>query len=255
MAVPAGKQIGPIAVSASGKPIVPDNVLNGTFPEVLTAPQYLAPDLAAAAGSDTVVSSLKSAHDRMRTSFDAVRTALRMNDPAMTPEANFIRVKQLSDRSVDDIARQLQSAREAGERTIGLMDDGIGERLAFSDTSRAGEIRNHFKGLKKDERLSLAFNAIDSGDKETLAAILNGPHYLTGFTDDDRATIRNRYAEVHAGDLIERKRIIQKALKINNDAFNSLLGAIGRLFPSEKVKEIADRMQAAQTVRDAIFKS
>ncbi|MER9841099.1 hypothetical protein NKJ59_07580 [Mesorhizobium australicum] len=68
-----------------------------------------------------------------------------------------------------------------------------------------------FSACEENDRLTVELKAIDAGDKETMAAVLIGPAFLTGFSHDQRAMLRNRRAEKIAGDPIARKRLIEKA--------------------------------------------
>ncbi|BCH12112.1 hypothetical protein MesoLj131c_63700 [Mesorhizobium sp. 131-3-5] len=139
-------------------------------------------------------------------------------------------------------------------QTIEAIDNDIRTKLEIEDGPRSHEIRRHLLGLKENARLTVALKAIDAGDKETMAAVLIGPAFLTGFTDEQRAMLRNRQAEKLAGDLIARKRIIEKAKATNMRTLDELLPALDAIFPRHRIEEIKKRMQATKTVKDSFFK-
>ncbi|TIN20742.1 MAG: hypothetical protein E5Y31_22530 [Mesorhizobium sp.] len=82
----------------------------------------------------------------------------------------------------------------------------------------------------------------------------NCPAFLTGFTDEQRAMPRDRQAETMAGELIARKRIIEKAKATNMQTLDELLPALDAIFPRHLVEEITKRMQATKSVRDGFFR-
>jgi hypothetical protein len=222
--------------------------------DYLLGERYLEPDLAEVAKTDAVVSQLKGVHDSYRNGFKALKEALRSQDPGMTPEANLMDMKKRSDSWLEDITKRATEATANANRTIEGIESDVRAKLEIEDGPRSHEIRRHLLGLKENDRLTVALKAIDAGDKETMSAVLIGPAFLTGFTDEQRAMLRNRQAEKMAGDLIARKRIIEKAKATNMRTLDELLPALDAIFPRHRIEEITKRMQATKTVKDSFFK-
>jgi hypothetical protein len=214
---------------------------------------YLAPDLAEAAGSDPVVGQLRSTHDFYRKGYDAIRTALRTQDPTRTPEAHFMEIKQKAERWINDCARKAEAANAAANSTVEALEKEITETLAIKDGTYAREVRAHFLGMNKNDRINAVRIAIEAFDKETMGALLSGPSYLSGFSDDEQAMFRRLYAEKHAAKQIARKAVIQKALRTNSNAFDEALIELGGMFPKKKADDISARIELAQAAKDNIL--
>ncbi|RWM39958.1 hypothetical protein [Mesorhizobium sp.] len=221
----------------------------------LRGQRYLAPEFQTeAAKADAVVAGLAGAHDTYRKGFEALQKAANAKDPAMTPEAGFLDLKRRADAWIDDASKRATAATAQAKRAIEGIDNDIRARLEISEGPRSEEIRGHFKGLKENERFALAMKAVEAGDKETIASLLIGPAYLTGLSDDQRNVLRNQMAEKFAGDLVTRKKVIEKGIAINDQSLNELLLAYGEIFPKHRVDEVTKAVQAAKAVRDEFFK-
>ncbi|MBZ9758424.1 hypothetical protein LB524_24350 [Mesorhizobium sp. ESP6-5] len=232
------------------EPLIDFQAVEQAGGDYLLGERFLEPDLAEAAKTDAVVSQMRAAHDSYRNGFKALKEALRSQDPAMTPEANLMDMKKRSDSWLEDITKRATEATANANRTIDAIDNDIRTKLEIEDGPRSHEIRRHLLGLKENDRLTVALKAIDAGDKETMAAVLIGPAFLTGFTDEQRAMLRSRQAEKMAGDLIARKRIIEKAKATNMRTLDELLPALDAIFPRHIVEEITKRMQATTKIKD-----
>lgn len=234
------------------EPLFTEQTLNSVGGDALKGKQYFARDLAEAATSEASIAQLRTAHDRMREGFYAVLNALRTPDPTLTPEAHYVETKKQSDRWIDQCVGACASARQSAENTLSALNNDIDKRLEIRDSARASEIRSYFGALKKSERIPAALAAIERSDKETIGAILGAPTYLSGITESERAVLWNAHAEKHAGDLLKRKKITEKALAINDLSFNQALVALGAIFPKQKVDGIVNKTNIAARARSAI---
>lgn len=237
------------------EPLISNKVLNNVGGDELRGKQYLAPDFVEMVESEPCIRVLRAAHDRLREGHYATIEALRVSDPTLTPEAHFLEVKKQADKLIEQCGTYCTDAERTAKKQLEALDNKINGHLQIHDSSRANEIRGYFLKLKKNERLNAAHMAIERDDKETLGAVLSAPSYLSGLTDDDKAMLMTAYAEKAAPDLVKRKRVIQRAITINDVSFNQALIAHGVLFPEEKVKEIVNRRNVAAEARGRILAS
>lgn len=254
MATPDKKPASPL-IPGYSEPLIDLGVVATVGGDALRGRQYLAPEFQTeAAKADAVVAQLAAAHDGVRTSFDELQQTCRVQDPSMTEHAHFLDLRDRADKRLKSEAERVKSARIPAERTIEGIDNDIRSRLEIAEGPRSNEIRSHFKAMKNGDALSLALKAIETGDKETMAAILGGPAYLSGLSDEQQNTLRNQMALKFAGDLVTRRNVIEKGLAINDRAFNELLFAVGAIFPKHRVDEITNGIQAAKKVKDGFQK-
>lgn len=235
--------------------VVPNAVLDTVGGDAINGEMYRDPELRDGALADATVAALKNAHDDYRTGLAKTRSALRTKDPSLTPEAHYIEVERRFHKWMNGAVERSDTARQSASRALEAIDADTVRRLDIGEGGRnTNEIRAHFKSLKKNERTTALHAAIARFDKETLAAVLTGPIYLSGFaTEAEREGIRAAYVSKHAADLVERKRIIKKALDVNAKAFDQLLDASGVLFPKKLIDGIMAGVNAGQAARDAIW--
>lgn len=219
----------------------------------LRGEQYKRRELVEAETNEPCILQLRIAHDRMREGFYAVLNALRTQDPTLTPEAHYLATKQQADKWIEQCADKCASARREAEKHLSAIDNDIDTRLEIRDSARANEIRSYFLNLKKNDRTNAALAAIENADKETIGAILGAPPYLAGMTETDRAALWNVYAEKQAGDLLKRKKVIEKGSAINQLALNQALLALDTIFPQKRIEELTSKANIAANARSAIF--
>ncbi|TPO07133.1 hypothetical protein [Mesorhizobium sp. B1-1-5] len=249
------KQRAPYLTPETREPLIDLGVVATVGGDALRGRQYLAPEFQTeAAKADTVVAQMAGMHDVLRTGLEGLQRTLRVQDPAMTEEANFLDLNRRTNGWIEAVANQATVASTQAKRTSEALDNDIRSKLEISEGPRSNEIRSHFKAMKNGDGLSLALKAIEAGDKETTAAILSGPAYLSGLSDEQQNMLRNQMALKFAGDLVSRKNVIEKAMAVNDRAFNELLLAVGQIFPKHRVDEITKRMQTAKKDKDDFFK-
>lgn len=93
----------------------------------------------------------------------------------------------------------------------------------------------------------------DQGDDETMAAFLSGPLFLTGFTNEQRATFEQRYVDRFCAELSSRKKVLERALEIHELTFNELLDAQEGLFPPPLVEQIEKAGRVGAEARAAVM--
>ncbi len=87
----------------------------------------------------------------------------------------------------------------------------------ISETARSSRhghrISDYLRNLKDGERLSFLRKAVDAGDKETLAAVVDAPAYLSGLSDDDLQHVRS---QVIKGVYTADHQAMERASKLQN---------------------------------------
>lgn len=240
-----------MASSVAARPA--NAVPNVVASDYLVGEWYKAPELAAAIHArDPIVTQLKGVHDVYREGYKAIEKSLRTPDPTKTPDGHFIEVDNRSKRWLSEAADRAMSANTVAKHALEAIDADINKRLDIAEGRYSAEIRSHFAKLAPNDRIAAARAAIEKFDTDTMAAILSGPAYLSGLSDDERGVLRNLFMEKHAADAISRKRVIEKALSVNDSAFNGALVAIGQLLPKGRADEITSRMAEAAEAREAI---
>ena len=242
-----------MAVIGSSTRIVPGDVFARTGGDYLRGDQYLRPELREAATRDADVSRLRRLHEELRERHAAIGKALATDDPSRTPEAHYIEVARQAEKWFNDYANRSSDVTASAKDMIAAIDNDIAARLEIREGRYSAEIRDHFKRLKKEDRLKAAHKAVAKGDKETLAALLVAPAYLSNLDEKEQTEIREVFTLKLAADLVERRRVIALAVEVNFNAFNEMMDAMSVLFPKEKVGGIAQRIDKAQAVRNDIW--
>ncbi len=76
----------------------------------------------------------------------------------------------------------------------GKLEDRISRAIGVSEDRRlAGEIRAYLARQKREERMRITDDAIARGDRTTIAAAVEGPHFLAGWSsEEEQLTYRAR---------------------------------------------------------------
>lgn len=94
--------------------------------------------------------------------------------------------------------------------------------------------------------------AIDTGDAEVMAALLNGPALLCGLEDKDRAALAAHQAHTHAPGLLRLRAALEKAYDVNDKTNLEAIEAFLTLFPQEPTNRIEAQSGASQALKNAI---
>jgi hypothetical protein len=134
----------------------------------------------------------------------------------------------------------LRSAREQARKIRDEAADGRDpkvERAATEASQKArltphgiaitSQVRDHLKAQPDGERLNWVRNAITSGDKFTVAAILSAPPYLSGLTPEALDLIRAQAATQFAPKEYAQLRATRDAITRVQHAGSQLLGKFG----------------------------
>lgn len=224
----------PIKVDTRVSPSLhPDNVKNidGVAWDDDTA-QVLAP----------TYSAFEEAYRGIAIVHDA-REAAKKN-PTLNEAAQIIATQDVADRVFARVAKALDVTADNLKKGITYLEGELTKPIEAQGSHQiSAEIRSHFKGLKPEERNVLLRRAINGGDHRTAAAVLSGPGYLSGFTDDMHAVMLRTYHEKH-----EPQK--SKRLKAMKGAFD-LLGERSGLLVTQIEKAVGKPPHEVQRLRQA----
>jgi hypothetical protein len=123
-------------------------------------------------------------------------------------------------KSFDAAVPALEARRQAVEASIAKVFD-VADSVGV-------EIRSHFKSTS--EPYAAAAKLIESGDLRSTRALLGGPAYLSGLSDEQMATLRTAARLKFAGDLHGLSQDLDRALstlnRVGSAVVNQVAGAI-----------------------------
>jgi hypothetical protein len=195
---------------------------------------------------EEVYRGIASVHD--------AREAAKRN-PTLNEASQVIATQDFADKVFAKVAKAMDVTADNLKKGI----DGIEKELtkpieAQGSQSISAEIRAHFKGLKPEERNVLLRNAINGGDHRTATAVLGGPSYLSGFTDDMHVLHLRSYHEKAYPQLAKRLKVFRGAFELLGDRSGLLFTQIERAvgMPPHKVKALREaKLEAERVLKSA----
>lgn len=110
--------------------------------------------------------------------------------------------------ATEGASKRVLSVVQKNYEELGKIEQTLDQQVAaaIDDPARktpvglsvATEIRAHVKALPDGKRATFAYAAVEAGDKQTVAALLHAPPYLSGLTDKQMAALRQRAAHAFA---------------------------------------------------------
>lgn len=201
---------------------------------------------------DGVLGSLANAHRQFYQYHRDLKEAFERRDPEQTEDGHFMAIKRLGEQTLTRAASASDQARERAEAVIGEIQTALKHQLGIAETHRAGEIRTMLRSLPDSDRNAIIQQAIADKDGETIAAIVEGPAYLSGLKRDQAKATRNQYETTHGGDLPARAAALQKAIDINRKTATQALQFQSALLPHERAREIEAKQAAAKAMRERL---
>lgn len=202
--------------------------------------------------TDPGISAVHGAYEAYREGFGKLMEAMASRDPTETEAAHLAKSKKAADRWFQRTAKAHDAALERANGALTATRLEMKDRLKLNETQHAGEIRSHIRSLDKSSRRELLEQAIESGDSDTLAAVLEGPAYLSGLNSEHQAMYRSKFAALHAGDLLKREQKLQESIELLNKTGDAADRAMGHLFDPNKVRDISQQSAKSKEAFDAI---
>lgn len=130
-----------------------------------------------------VVGALEAMRDALAVVIDAREKVKK--DPTLTQAAMALAVADYADGKMPTATRKLDAAMKVMDARIAEAEASLRIGIAGSATgSMASEVRAHVKAMKNGaERMKFMRGLIDSGDTESVAAVLKAKPFLSGLSD------------------------------------------------------------------------
>ena len=209
--------------------------------------------------SQAVVSAGK-ALEQAYTSITAAHAA-HMANPMLPRQGNLKRSADYSDKVVRAMSAGLNANATAIDAELAALDTQVNAPLALPKepgthySATAQQIRDYFRSLPADERLSRATKAAQEGDTVTLGALLNAPGYLSGMDHvgsktgiSQQGLLADTYRSVHHRAALDRLAKLRKCREMITVGTNTLMQHVDRLHPHA---DLASAVTLDKAAKDA----
>lgn len=192
--------------------------------------------------------AFRAAYEGIRDVHEA-RDFARAND-AWTEASQIINTDSLARKQEERITRRFDRVRGDLLKGIAHIEGELSSPVSTKASLQiAAEIRNHCKGLGGGgARMSFVRNLINEGDELSASAILGGPAFLSGLTNDQVALFTRIYHEKRQPALSKRLKAMQAGVEhIENNGglvFDQMVKAVG--CPPHRVKQLREANTAAE---------
>lgn len=192
-------------------------------------------------------SAFRSAYIAVKAVHDA--RALASQNEAWTEGSVVIQTDALARKHMDRVTRSFDAAHARLKDGVASIERDLSAPVASKASHGiAAEVRAHVKGLTTDKRLALVQHAITSGDDTTATAVLGGPSYLSGLTEEMQATLTRQYHEHNSPEATVRLRAMRGAISLIERngpiVFKEFEKAVG--CPPHKARALREADTAAQ---------
>ena len=157
---------------------------------VRALPEY---DADTAAVFSTVESAFDVAYSTVSKIYEARDAAAE--DPTLNESARLVAVADFADKVMERATKAFDCAHTTVRNTIAALEKALAEPVASKAAQTiAVEIRNYVRELKSGAGvMDFVLRAIDSGDHDTVSAVLGAPAYLSGITPEAQAVMLRMY--------------------------------------------------------------
>jgi hypothetical protein len=148
-------------------------------------------------------------------------------DPTLNEAAQIIRTDDLAQRVFAKVARGFDAVRGNLVAGIAHIEKELSGPVEIKAAHPiAAQIRDYARALPAGKVHSFLQEAMQSGDHETLTAILGAPAYLSGLTPEFKATYLRHYHEQNSPQLARRLKVMQGAKTLIEERAGIVHGAL-----------------------------
>lgn len=169
---------------------------------------------------------------------------------AWNENQKVLMVADFAEKTQTAITRKLDSAVASLTKGIDAMDAMLNDPIKADAerTSISVEIRAHIKNLTTDERLQFLTHAHETGDVETLRAILGAPGYLSGISEQERQVRTRMLHEKQSPETSSRLRVMRSALEMLERRSGLVFGEVEKALGAkwDKVQQLRKGQSAAE---------
>lgn len=145
-------------------------------------------------------------------------TEVGRKDPTQTEEHRILAVSKVAEREQTRLLRRMDVALASATKAAEHIERELSVPVESKATlGIATEIRAHVKSLDKGQ-MDFVRGLIESGDDLSASAVLGGPSYLSGLTDDMRTVLTRMLHERQNPALVQRLTLLRAtAAKVERD--------------------------------------
>lgn len=154
------------------------------------------------------------------------------NIETLTKAQKVLKVSDTGHKKHQSAVPNMLAARGNVDELIKTINETLSKPFQNPQTGLAAEIRSHFKNLSADERRAEMMAAINVGDATTAQAVLGGPSYLSGLSNEDRELYTRSFNEKNSPELSDELKFMEKvaatlerASGILDDEYEKAIGA------------------------------
>lgn len=157
------------------------------------------------------VDAFSLAHVTLEKIGEARRQARR--NGAWTEAQQLLICAKDAEKAQDRMTRAMDNAFKTLAKGIEHTEAELSKPLqTAADNSLSAEMRNHFKGMKSDDRSKLLSEALAENDDRVLHAVLGAHPALSGMSKIEQQTWTRRYHEKNNPQVVSRLAAMQKTL-------------------------------------------
>ena len=198
------------------------------------------------ANADSGLGSVRKLLGDARIMFGDINNIRTNPDVRRTQSDNDARIVELADKVEKKLLKQLEETRNSVGNSLNAANRELEKARGLEqDGMWATSIAGSFAKQTDAERITEAEAALQRGDKRTMAALLNGPHYASGLTIEQQAGLQVRYDAKYAEGQVAKVKSVELAQ-------SRLEAAAKQLFPTFKA---AYQGTKAQTEKDKMWDS
>lgn len=125
-------------------------------------------------------------------------------------------VAEFAEKHQNAITRKFDAALSSLTKGIEAMEATLNDPIKANAerSSIASEIRAHVKNMTTDERLQFLSHAHETGDIESLRAVLGAPGFLSGISENERQVRTRMLHEKQSPETSSRLKVMRAALDL-----------------------------------------
>lgn len=176
-------------------------------------------------------------------------------DPAHTPESHYRKVAAAAAKLAGKFDAVEQSIHDLAREGSSRLDREITERANLRPNEYAAEVRASVRAMKPAERRDVLNKAVDAGDAQLVAALVDAPSVVTGIDPQYGQRMKQAFVSKHAADEAAEQSRLHETYSTSIQSLSVARAAVREATNPEKVREIEERAAAAQRAQSEFDES
>ena len=194
------------------------------------------------------VEALSAAYDGLA-QIHAAKAAASKNQ-GWNENQQVLMVADFAEKHQTSITRKFDAAFSSLTKGIEAIEATLNDPIKANAerSSVASEIRAHVKKLTTDERLQFLTHAHETGDIESLRAVLGAPGFLSGISESERQVRTRMLHEKQSPETSSRLKVMRSALEMLERRSGLVFGEVEKAVgaPWDKVQQLRKGQSAAE---------